>query len=59
LLKNAESFENWRCFEFGIGDQNALLPLYFVNGKSGQGSLFRANALQGLLSKTDGSQSPD
>ena len=50
LLKNASAFQNWQCFNFGIGESTKTLPLYFVPGKSSQGSLFRNNATQGLTS---------
>jgi FkbM family methyltransferase len=48
LEKNAKLFSDWRCFPFGIGD-GSRTKLYYVPGKSGQGSIYPENAAQGLL----------
>lgn len=49
LEQNAAHFTNWTCFNFGLGEKNRSVPFYFVRGKSGQGSFYRENAVQGLL----------
>ncbi|MBX3020216.1 MAG: FkbM family methyltransferase [Bdellovibrionales bacterium] len=50
LLENSKRFKNWECFNFGIGESSGNLPLYFVLGKSAQGSVFPKNASIGLIS---------
>lgn len=51
LEKNASRFDGWTCRNFGIGEENRWSPLFYVPGKSGQGSLYPGNARQGLLSR--------
>lgn len=50
LEKNSENFDNWIVENRGIGSQNIEQQLYFVPGKSGQGSLNKEKANANLLS---------
>jgi FkbM family methyltransferase len=48
LEKNAKSLSGWRACNFGIGPERTTIPFYFVQGKSGQGSVFKKNSMLNL-----------
>jgi len=48
LQKNASQFSNWKCFNCGLGVSARRLPFFFIEGKSAQGSIHRANAVHDL-----------
>lgn len=50
LEKNSKNFDNWSIENIGIASQNSEQQLYFVPGKSGQGSLSKEKANANLLS---------
>ena len=49
LEKNASAFSDWRCVNIGVSSRDVDAPLFFVEGKSAQGSLSSAHAVAGLL----------
>jgi FkbM family methyltransferase len=51
LSRNALSHQHWRVFNFGISSEEAQYELYFVPGKSAQGSVMRNNADLNLMSE--------
>lgn len=44
LRTNASSYPHWAAVPWGLGPEDTGTTLWSVSGKSGQGSLFRANA---------------
>ena len=44
LKKNATLNSNWKVFNQGISDHLEMKDIYFVEGKSGQGSFYQENA---------------
>lgn len=49
LSKNSFSLKNWKIYNFGIGPTDEERDFYYVDGKSGQGSIFKENASLNLL----------
>ena len=50
LERNSARIPRWRAFPFGISNESGSRGLHYVPGKSSQGSIYSANASQGLLS---------
>jgi FkbM family methyltransferase len=48
LRQNAAAADRWQVLPWGIGAEDGDATLWAVDGKSGQGSLFRANAVADL-----------
>jgi FkbM family methyltransferase len=48
LERNAASSPGWSVAPYGIAEQDSEIQLWAVEGKSGQGSAFRENAVAGL-----------
>ena len=44
LAKNAEQDSSWKVFPFGVASISGCQDLYYVPGRSGQGSVHRENA---------------
>ena len=53
LKKNSENFGGWKIFNFGLSGESKIIDLYYVPGKSGQGSFFKENANLNLLSSCE------
>lgn len=51
LKKNSSSEKNWKIFNFGIGPTEEVRDFYYIDGKSGQGSIYKENAGLNLLYK--------
>jgi FkbM family methyltransferase len=48
LESNAAQSERWTTVPWGLAAEDADVPFWFVEGKSGQGSIYRDNATTGL-----------
>lgn len=44
LEKNSSNYPSWKIFNFGIGPVEQEIDFYYVDCKSGQGSIYRENA---------------
>jgi FkbM family methyltransferase len=49
LELNAKQWSNWYVLPFGISDKLCNLELFYVRGKSGQGSIYEKNATLDLV----------
>lgn len=53
LAANASQYGGWSVLPVGIGSSNGQMTLWFVDGRSAQGSAFRANASLAMLGTAD------
>ena len=49
LERNAAQSDGWTPVPWGLAEKDLELPFWFVEGKSGQGSIYQDNAVVGLL----------
>jgi FkbM family methyltransferase len=51
LKKNSYLFNDWKCFNLGVGKDENNLDFYYIKGKSSQGSIYEQNAKYELSGK--------
>lgn len=52
LQKNSLRFDEWSVFNFGISSISNTSDFFYIPGKSGQGSIYKNNAILDVLSTT-------